>query len=194
MSPEEIVIKFAEALKDFECIVGQPTDKDLTCLRECLFCLLLAIPYNEEQGTHNLIGLIADEADYARKYGARFLHPFKLPIYDTTISDDAKAVTQARMEAEHRVKRADYKTYTMAERETKDFILAVVEDTWVRELKDSSTFYSLVTARELLKHLQSTCTGLHALDVLTLQNEMQKYHVEVEGVPEYINMLEDAQK
>ena len=27
-----------------------------------------------------------------------------------------------------------------------------------------------------------------------LHNEMQRYHLEIEGIPEYINMLEDAQR
>ena len=36
--------------------------------------------------------------------------------------------------------------------------------------------------------------GRHALDLLALHNEMQLYHLELEGIPEYINMLEDAQK
>ena len=38
------------------------------------------------------------------------------------------------------------------------------------------------------------CTGRHALDLLALHNEMQSYHLEVEGIPKYINMIEDAQK
>ena len=38
------------------------------------------------------------------------------------------------------------------------------------------------------------CVGLHATDVLNIQNEMQTYHEEMEGIPEYINKLEDSQK
>ena len=38
------------------------------------------------------------------------------------------------------------------------------------------------------------CTGRHALDLLALHIKMQHYHLEVEGIPEYINMLKDAQK
>ena len=37
------------------------------------------------------------------------------------------------------------------------------------------------------------CGKIRALDVLYLQNEMQKYHLEFDGIPEYINALEDAQ-
>ena len=45
----------------------------------------------------------------------------------------------------------------------------------------------------LFAHLQSTCGGIHALDLLTLHNEMQIYHLECDGIPEYINKLEDGQ-
>ena len=73
-------------------------------------------------------------------------------------------------------------------------MLAVVADTWVRELRDPETIYTEVDPRDLLAHLQAGCTGRHALDLLALLNEMQRYHMEVEGIPEYINMLEDAQR
>ena len=70
----------------------------------------------------------------------------------------------------------------------------MVEDTWVRELRDTDTLYTNVKPKVLLAHLQAGCTGRHSLDLLVLHNEMQRYHLEVEGTPEYINMLEDAQK
>ena len=38
------------------------------------------------------------------------------------------------------------------------------------------------------------CVGLHATDVLNIQNETQTYHEDMEGIPVYINKLEDAQK
>ena len=46
----------------------------------------------------------------------------------------------------------------------------------------------------IFAHLQAGCNGRHALDLLALHNEMQRYHLEVEGIPEYIKMLEDAQR
>ena len=64
----------------------------------------------------------------------------------------------------------------------------------VRELHDPDIFYAAVPPRDLLDHLQLSCGGLHALDVLALQNDMQRFHLDAEGMPEYINALEDAQK
>ena len=65
---------------------------------------------------------------------------------------------------------------------------------WVRKLRDLDLFYTAVNPRDLLKHLQAMCVGLHATDVLNLQNKMQTYHEYMEGIPDYINKLKDAQK
>ena len=73
-------------------------------------------------------------------------------------------------------------------------MLAVVADTWVCELWDMDSLYTEVGPEDLFAHLQSGCTGRHALNLLALHNEMQRYHLEVEGTPEYINMIEDAQR
>lgn len=69
-----------------------------------------------------------------------------------------------------------------------------MDNKWICELKDTDTFYMEVNAQELLTHLQSICGGLHALDILALQNKILRYHLDAEGIPEYINALEDAQK
>ena len=58
MTPEEIVAKFAHALDNFEPINGQPSNTDLTRLREDVLPLLLQILYDETGAVHNLIGLI----------------------------------------------------------------------------------------------------------------------------------------
>ena len=73
-------------------------------------------------------------------------------------------------------------------------MLGVVADTWVRELIDPNTIYTEVFPQDLFAHLQVECTGRHALDFLVLHNKMQRYHLEVEGIPEYINMFEDAER
>ena len=44
----------------------------------------------------------------------------------------------------------------------------------------------------MLVHLQSICGGLHAIDVLSLQNEMQEYHKYSKGILEYISALKAA--
>ena len=94
----------------------------------------------------------------------------------------------------HKTKRADSATFETLRRETTQFVLAVVTDTWVRELRDTDYLYTEVGPEDLFAHLQAGCTGRHALDLLALHNKMQRYRLKVEGILEYINMLEDAQR
>ena len=100
----------------------------------------------------------------------------------------------AKMEAKHRARRVDRSTWETARRETVHFILRVVKDTWVRELRDAIKFYTDVEPWELINQLQRQATGQHAFDLLSLMDQMRQYNLEHEGVPEYINELEDAQK
>ena len=86
----------------------------------------------------------------------------------------------------------DYKLFTKAKLEARALILHAVDKTWVLELKDEETLFTQVTQRQLLGHLQSICGGLHAIDVLTLQNEIQEYHKDSEGILNYIKALEAA--
>ena len=80
------------------------------------------------------------------------------------------AVVRARTEAAHKAKRTDRATYETAQRETAQFVLAVVADAWVCELRDTETIYTKVTPKNLLSHLQVGCTGRYALDLLDLHN------------------------
>ena len=84
--------------------------------------------------------------------------------------------------------------YKTVRQETTQFFLAGVADTWVRELRDTETIYTKVSPKYLLSHLQARCTGRHFLDLLLFLNEIQRYHLEVERIPEYINILKDAQR
>ena len=192
--PEEIVEKISDSIVQFEPINGHPYNTNLLQIREVVAPLLLQIQYEKTGGTHNLIGLIRPVSAYTTHYGAELSEPTRVGAYDVMIDDDATAVICVRTEAAHKAKSADRGTYETVRQDTAQFILSVVKDTWVQELKDTETFYTNVAPKALLAHLQAGCTGCHALELLALQNEMQRYHLEVEGIPKYINMLEYAQK
>ena len=142
MTPEEIVVKFATALDNFEPITEQPSDTDLTRLWEAVAPLLLQIPCDETGGNHNLIGLIRSKLAYVTRYGEAFPKPKRVGAYNLYIDDGATTVVRARQEAAHKARRADRATFETARRETTKFVLAVVADTWVRELQDPNTIYT----------------------------------------------------
>ena len=151
--PKKIVAKFSDALEQLEPIYGQPSDTDLTRIREIVAPLLLQIQYDKTGGTHNLIGFIRLVAAYTTSYGAEFVKPTRVGAYNETIEDNVTAVIRARTEAAHKSMRSDRGTYETEWRETAQFILTVVKDMWVRELRDTETFYTEVATKALLAHL-----------------------------------------
>ena len=193
MTPEEITALFAEAANKFSPIAGAPTDDDLTALRETLYPLLLSIPYDED-GRHNLIGLIEPPSSYIATWGEAFPVPARPPAYDPAIAADATPVVRARMEAAHALVLRDFATYEATERAVAKFIRDTVDDMWYKDLKDARTFYNSVSAAQLLHHLDENCGGLHPAELVNLPTEMLGYYALADGIPEYINMLEDAQR
>ena len=108
------------------------------------------------------------------------------------IDNNATSGVRARSEAAHKAKRSNRTTYETAQRETTQFVIDVFAETWVSKLRDSNSLCTEVSPKDIFSHLQVGCTGRHALDLLALHNEMQRYHLEVEGIPKYSNMLEEV--
>ena len=82
----------------------------------------------------------------------------------------------------------------MAKAGVKAFIEAVVKDTWIRGLRDPEMFYSNVTALALLNHLRDRSGGLQVLDMVLLTIQMSQYYKGTPIIPEYIQLLKDAQR
>ena len=87
------------------------------------------------------------------------------------------AIVCARTGAAHKAKLADFGTYERARQETTQFIIVVVEGMWVRKLQYMEPLYTDIAPKALLAHFQAGCTGCHALDLLDLHSEMQRYHL-----------------
>ena len=178
MKPEDVPLLFAEMASTFEPISGQPSDSDLVKITEVLSEALYQIPYDNETGIHNLVGLIQDKVSYLADYKEAFPAQKKPVIYDPTITDSRKDAIRAQKEAIHKAKRQDFKFFAEAERGVRHFIIAVVSDTYIRDLRPAKYFYTKFKPRDILAHLQSMCGGLHALDVLALQEKMHNAHKE----------------
>ena len=128
MTPKEIVAKFDDALDQVDPIDGHLSGTDLTLICEVLAPLLIQIPYNKTEGTHNLISLIRPVEAYTTRYGSEFAEPARVRAYDAKIDDNATSVVRMRMEVAHKSKRVDRGTYKTARRTITNFILSVIED------------------------------------------------------------------
>ena len=73
-------------------------------------------------------------------------------------------------------------------------MIDVFKNTWIHKLCHDKNIYAYVTTKALMDHLQLHCIGLQALNVVDLTSNILTNYVDAEGVPKYINMLEDAQK
>ena len=77
---------------------------------------------------------------------------------------------RAILEVAHKAKHADCTIFESARRETTQFVLAIVTDTWVREIRDTDSLYTEVSPEDHFAHLQAEYTGQNALDLLALHN------------------------
>ena len=104
MKTTEVQAEFAALQDAFEPINGQPTDEDLTRLRQVALSALMPIPYNREKGKHSILGLLLTDDKYRARHGkVKFpVEAAERPaIYDDTIAVDATAGVRAQAEAIH---------------------------------------------------------------------------------------------
>ena len=103
MKPDELITLFGAQLEVFEPIVGQPTDRDITRLREVLTSLLYPIPYNGDAQLHSLLGIIMSDAAYIARYTTTFPVLDRVSHYDSTIADNGARGARAKAESKHNV-------------------------------------------------------------------------------------------
>jgi hypothetical protein len=74
------------------------------------------------------------------------------------------------------------------------FLCDVINNIWYNYLKNTNTFYMKITAINIMFLLDTNSGGLHALVMILLCADMMQYYVQVDGIPQFIVMMEDAQK
>ena len=138
MSPEKLSTLFETARGDFEVQKGQPTDAYLVNIRAIITSILLLAPYNEENGNHDLVGLVWSTSKYkATHQGKLYFHsPTRPAIYDPMITDDDKPAIVRKKEITWKARVNDYKLYANTKLETRALILHAVDETWVLKMKD----------------------------------------------------------
>ncbi len=193
--PDTITLLFREACKAFLHFKGKPTDDNLTAIREMLLPILIEIPYDQLGGVNSITAILMDPLRYTANHGgASFKRPARLPLYDMNIADNATTVVCIRAESAHCTRLDDYNSYKAAKHGAAKFLREEVNKVWYNDLKDADTFYTKVLALKIMAFLDSNSRGLHAVDMIPLRTNMQGYYAQVDGIPQYIIMLEEAQK
>jgi hypothetical protein len=74
------------------------------------------------------------------------------------------------------------------------FLHNVINEIWYNDLKNADTFSTKVAAINIIALLDAKSGGLHSLDMITLCINMMQYYMQADGIPQFIVMMEDAQK
>ncbi len=141
-----------------------------------------------------LTAILTEAVKYEADHGAKFVHPACLPLYDKTIADDTMTVICICAEAAHKSRLNDYTSYEADKQTMSKFLHNIMDEIWYNDLKHANTFYTKVTTTNIMALLDANSRGLHALDMITMHTNMAQYYVQVDGIPQFIVMLEDAQK
>jgi hypothetical protein len=172
-SPSDVVKLLQDTLDTQPTIVSQPNNDDLLALKEKLLDILQTISYDRADGVHHVVGVIQSDTAYkADNNGVAFPIPKRLGLWDDKITKDATVVELKKAEAIHKACAEDYGIWKAAKDGCKKLICAAVEEVYINKLKDGTTFFQKVNARELLEHLEKNSTGLHALDIVALRANM----------------------
>ena len=101
MTPGKILAVVKDAIDTFRNISEKPTDNDVSLMNQTILPILLKIPYNQIEATHNLSGLVSPSAKYIAKYGTAFQRPTRPKPYSPTITATMSNVKRRKAEAMH---------------------------------------------------------------------------------------------
>jgi hypothetical protein len=138
-----------------------------------LLDVLQIISYDRADELHHVVGVMQTESAYMADHkGNAFPIPKRLGLWDDKIAKDATVVKMKKAKAIHKAPAKDYKIWKTAGDGCKKLICATVKELYINKLKDGTTFFYKVFARDLLEHLKKNSTGLQALDIVTLRSNM----------------------
>ena len=191
----DLTLALQKATDGFTSSVDRPTDNDLIEIRQLLVSVLMKIKYDELTLTHNISGFILPSERYEKIYkkGAYVIPPV-IALYNYSIDKDSTRPEINCAKGKHGARRNGRQLYKTAENACQSFIMVVVDETCYKELDDPDTFYTKVTALKLLDHLTEFCAGLHTVDAVDIPQIMKSLYKYLEGVPQFINAMEAAQR
>ena len=151
--PADLTLALQKATEGFTATVDRPTDKDLINIRQLLLPVLMKTKYDELTLTHNLLGVIMSSKRYGQIYKKEaYLIPPVIALYNDKIDKYATRTEVHRAEGKHKARINESQLYKTANNSCQKWIMAVVDETWYKEIEDPDTFYTKGTALKLLDH------------------------------------------
>ena len=146
--------------------------------------------YDELTLTHNLSGVILPSERYEQIYkNGAYVIPPVIALYDDTIEKNTTRLEITCAKGKHKAQQNDMQLYETSDNSCQSFIMAVVDKTWYKDLKDPDTLYTKVTYLKILDHLTEFCAGLHMVDAVDIPQIIKSLYKDSEGVPQFINAM-----
>ena len=138
----DIIAKFEAAFESFEMTNERPTNLYVTQIYDAIVKIFYPIRYDSVGATHNLMGLIYEDAAYATEYGELFPRLSRPGIYASDIDTTKDASLDSRKnEAVHKERISDWEIYDVAKNEANRFIVRVIADIWISPLSEGSPMF-----------------------------------------------------
>ena len=176
-------------------LLANQTTTTFFSLKVKLLVVLQTVTYNRADGIDHVVGVIQAETAYKADHNSvLFPIPKRLGLWDDKFVKDAMVVEMKNAKAIYKACAKDYGIWKAAKDGSKKLIRAAVEEVYINELKDGTTFFHKVFARDLLELLEKNATGLHALDIVALRTKMLLLYKNAASMPDFILTVEEAQK
>ena len=85
---------------------------------------------------------------------------------------------------EHTTRHEYRALYNAANNGVVNFFCTIVDKTGYQYLKDYNSYYSDITASDMLAHFRANYRGLHEVDAITIQVEMMDYFGQEKDIPQ----------
>jgi hypothetical protein len=194
-SPADVAKLLQDSLDTQPTIIDQPNDDNLLALKEKLLDILQTISYDRADGFHHVVGVIHMESAYMADHSSTAIPtPKCLGLWNDKIAKDATVVEMKKAKAIHKTCSKDYKIWKTAKDGCKKLICAAVEEVYINKPKDGTTFFHKIFACDLLKHLETNSTGLHALNIVAMCLNMLLLYKNAGSMPDFILAMEEAQE
>jgi hypothetical protein len=155
----------------------------------------MVISYDQLKVVHSLMAILMEAAKYEADHGiSKLVRPSCLPLYNRNIANNAMTIVCVCAKSAHKSRLDNYASYEAAKRGIAEFLHNVVDKIWYNDLKDVETFYTKVTAFKIMAQINANSGGLHAINMISLHLNITQYYVQADGIPQFIVMVEDAQK
>jgi hypothetical protein len=192
MNADAIIRLFKEAYGTFPPLKGKPTNNNLLAIRETL------LPFSHGHRIRPITGNSFPHGHPHRgcqvQSGPWRCQVRQAPLYNKNNANDAMTVVCVCAKAAHKSHLDYYTSYKAAKCGVAKFLRDIVDKIWYNDLKDAETFYTKVTALEIMAYLDTNSGGLHAIDMISLRLNMTQYYIQADGIPQFIIMMEDAKK